>query len=231
MALNLNAIMKDLPEDPREAIKVLADRIRDPFGTNKLGAMEISEACALLRRFSDTTGVDLKFPQKAGHSWSEHLSSMLGVIQTYSIDNRGEIIGGKLDALIQEYQASTERDSSFGFAFLTAGEKEAIHHNITAIRKAIESSSLAPRKKRALFGRLNMLAEEVDKDGTKTDAFFAFLGDLALVSGEMAEKAKPAINQFKEVLEIVAKSRAKQEGASLPSPEDLKLLPDRSEER
>jgi hypothetical protein len=51
------------------------------------------------------------------------------------------------------------------------------------------------------------------------------MGDVAFVMGDMAEKAKPLINEVKEMMRIVTRSRARQEGVSLPPGDDVILLP------
>jgi hypothetical protein len=80
-------------------------------------------------------------------------------------------------------------------------------------------------ERRMLFERINGLAQEIDRSGTRTDRFFAFAGDLAFTAGEMAKNAKPAIDEFKEILKIVLRSRAKEEKVQLPKPEDVLRLP------
>jgi len=118
-----------------------------------------------------------------------------------------------------------QKEESFGYAVLTPDEKAVIHSHLAEIRAAIERSSLSDRKKNRLYVRIAALASETDRNGTHTDRFFAFMGDLAFTSGEMTEDAKPALNEFREVLKIIMRSREKAEGAKLPSLEDLPQLP------
>jgi hypothetical protein len=46
----------------------------------------------------------------------------------------------------------------------------------------------------------------------------------------MAEKAKPLFKEVKEMMRILARSRARQEGVSLPPGDDVILLPKPSDE-
>lgn len=129
-----------------------------------------------------------------------------------------------VEKLLASAQAK-KNEPSFGFAFLDATEKGEIHERLNAIRQVIETSDLAVRKKNALLNRVNLLAKEVDAVGTSTDRFFSFMGDLAYTAGEMATKAKPAIDEAKEMLRIVVNARARDEGVELPKPKDWPLLP------
>lgn len=114
---------------------------------------------------------------------------------------------------------------SFGIARLNSEEKKKIHEHISRIREILETSDLSERKKNKLFERLNNLAQEVDTQGTLTDRFFAFAGDVAFVLGDMTTKAKPLTDEVKEMLRIVARSRARQEGISLPPGDEVLRLP------
>jgi uncharacterized protein YicC (UPF0701 family) len=137
---------------------------------------------------------------------------------------RNAKISAEVDEALQTYDERRD-DESFGLARLTADEKAKIHAHIKVIRKTIEDSELADRKKNALFERLNSLAEEVDLHGTKTDRFFMFLGDAAFVIGEMGKKAKPFLDEVRSMIKVVSRARARQEGISLPPGDEPLMLP------
>lgn len=130
----------------------------------------------------------------------------------------------EIDEIIGRYISNIDEDS-FGFAKLNSQEKNKIYEHISRIRLLIEASDLPDRKKNALFERLSSLAGEVDQYGTRTDQFFAFMGDVAFVMGDMTKKAKPLIDEVKDMMKILSRSRARQEGVSLPPGDETVLLP------
>lgn len=113
---------------------------------------------------------------------------------------------------------------SFGCAKLDRTEKENIHSSLQKIRQIIEQSQLPDKKKNALFQKFNALAEEVDRVGTRTDAFFGLLGDLGIQLGQFGENAKPMTNEIKSILRIIMRSRARAEDVALPKTADFPLL-------
>jgi hypothetical protein len=88
----------------------------------------------------------------------------------------------------------------FGYAVLEPDEKAEIHKHIEKIRELIEESGLEDRKKNALFGRLTELSKEVNRNGTRTDGFFAFASEFAFCMGQFSKRAKPAIDDLKDIL-------------------------------
>ena len=109
---------------------------------------------------------------------------------------------------------------------LEAEEKKEIHNHIANIRSIIESSSLHDRKKNSLFQRLSELVIEVDRNGTRTDRFFAFAAEVAFCAGDFATKAKPMFDEVKEILKIVTRSRARHDDIKLPTSEEVLSLPE-----
>jgi hypothetical protein len=65
---------------------------------------------------------------------------------------------------------------------------------------------------------------EVNRNGTRTDRFFAFASELAFAAGQFTKDAKPAIDELKDMLKIVTKARARREGLKLPAGEEILLL-------
>jgi hypothetical protein len=116
------------------------------------------------------------------------------------------------------------RTDGFGYAKLDKTEKEEIHKKLNHIRSIIEHSMLPDRKKNALYRKLGDLSAEVDRIGTKTDAFFGLMGDIGVHLGEFAENAKPMIDEVKDVIKIITRARARSEDVALPE-ESKHLLP------
>jgi hypothetical protein len=169
--------------------------------------------------------LDVDLPDNANPP-KERMAELLDSINESSSQLMEAVVSTDVDELIQEYEAATTTQGAFGYAKLDKSEKTSIHQHLKKIREIIEKSALDDRKKNALFERINKLSEEVDREGTRTDRFFAFAGDLAFVAGIMAGRAKPAINEFKEILKIVLRSRARQEQTALPKPQEVFSLPD-----
>jgi hypothetical protein len=80
-----------------------------------------------------------------------------------------------------------------------------------------------------LLAQLNGLAAEVNRNGTRTDRFFAFVSELGFCISQFAENAKPAISEAKSILKIIAHARARHDGIKLPPGEDVRLLPEPDE--
>ena len=139
----------------------------------------------------------------------------------------------EIDALHSEHlvdefftEVEGEQDHKFGRAELSPDEKKLLREKIADLKSIIDTAGLSPRKRNALLRRLADLEKEIELHSTPTDRFLGLMGDITMVCGEMAENAKPAIEQTKDILRIVLRSRARAEGAVLPKGEDSPLLPD-----
>jgi len=120
--------------------------------------------------------------------------------------------------------ASTAK--AFGYAILEADEKQAIHKHLERVRRIIEESQLEDRKKNALFERLKELVAEVNRNGTRTDRFFAFAGELGCCVSQFTTNAKAAVDETKEILKIVYRARARHDGVKLSPGDEMLLLPE-----
>jgi hypothetical protein len=116
-----------------------------------------------------------------------------------------------------------------GYAILDSGEKSAIHKHIEKIRAIIEESGLDDGKKNALVERLNGLALEVDRNGTRTDRFFSFTSELGFALGRFTKNAKPAVEETKAMMKIIVGARARHDGIKLPPGDEIRLLPEPQE--
>jgi len=219
--------LKELPADTRHALIELAERIELFISANTaLQDKEYATLCKLIEVFVNKSGLMVDLPNKdANYGWHSHLQNLLHVVSSYSVDVHAEDSERELADIIDSYRSDSVSALPFGYAALSADEKVLIHDRLQQVRATIESSKLKESKKNALYSRLAKLSEEVDRSGTKTDAFFSFGLDLAMTAGEMAEKAKPAINEFKDVLEIIFRRRSQSEGVRLPKPDDFPSLP------
>jgi len=211
--------VSNLPGDPGEAIVVLADRAQVWLDTPAMGDHSTASIYirTIFKRFLER--YDIGFTVESSDP-EDDLPSVPDYLKAITRFAGHRVV----DRLLDTYDIE-RGDPQFGVAKLTADEKDEIHIHLDAIRKIIEESELSVRKKNALFGRLNGLAQEVDREGTRTDRFFAFAADAAFVLGDLANKAEPLLKEVKDILKIVTHARAKNEGIALPEGEELLKLP------
>ncbi|WP_018391152.1 hypothetical protein [Ancylobacter sp. FA202] len=219
MSLTLAELMNELPRDPVEAMAEIVERTREAA---RRGEIDASIPVILLRKFSQK--FDVGFAVKSTGSWEEEFGLFARRIDEAMERKKVVDIDLMAESELERWQSEIEEET-FGFASLNNSEKEQIVIHIEKIRSFVDESNLSPKKKDKIFDRLTLLYNEILRSRTKTDAFFAFLADLSFTAGEMAERAKPALEEFKEVLRIVMKSRADQEGVKLPKQADLPQLP------
>lgn len=107
---------------------------------------------------------------------------------------------------------------------LTSEEKQEVRAHLERIRNIVEKSGLADRKRNAIFTRIAELAKEIDKSGTRVDSIFAFWMDAAMFSAQATEYSQPFVDEVKDLLRIVYKAKARNEGVALPPPKNLPML-------
>ncbi|MGV2017789.1 hypothetical protein [Agrobacterium sp. 22-223-1] len=210
-----NDFASNLPSNPDDALIALADRASDWLAApaspdDQLNGVYIRKILErFIARYRPEIN-DLIIVQNPGVK--EYVEAII-------------VFGGEreVDRLLDGYESVVHDADAFGIAALSGEEKSFLHEHLENIRKIIQESPIPSKKKNALFHRLQALRSEVDSIGTKTDRFFAFAGDIAFVLGEMAEKAKPALDEVKEILKIIRGSRARTEQVQLPQDETLNL--------
>jgi two-component SAPR family response regulator len=224
--------MESLPSDPSAALVQFAHRVQTLSATrNALQKFKPQEVVAIMsfyERFITKFAIDVKGVNEIISSNSKFTNETLTNVTHKIIVAESKLLERTIvfdiDDIISKYASNIDEDS-FGFAKLNLQEKNKIHEHINRIRTLIDLSELSDRKKNALLERLNNLAREVDQYGTRTDQFFAFMGDVAFVMGDMSKKAKPLIEEVKDMMKILSRSRARQEGVSLPPGDETVLLP------
>jgi hypothetical protein len=240
MAINADEIFKDLSQDPHMASYELLSRIRATVLTNGEGSAYV-EACGLLEAFYEAQNWKVPSPLSlSGFGFGlvavpGKAESVEGAIEKSRAEHKLQYeafaaqIMNNYQAVVKK-KAKASMDGAIaeapGYAVLEGEEKKEIHRHLSKIRSIIESSSLDDRKKNSLFERLSDLAREVDRNGTRTDRFFAFAGELGFYIGQLAENAKPAIEQAKSILKIIWRARERHDGTKLPRPDDALLLPE-----
>ncbi|MGJ5083484.1 hypothetical protein [Bradyrhizobium sp. HKCCYLS3013] len=236
----LEKITGGLPTKPSEAVAELIGRIEENVltpGEHVCDAAEYRAIAKFVRRFCERFKLTETFGNissgskelddiDGAYAWLQAHVERLRKVQVDLEDSKAE---ADIEDLLSQYESSLPGES-FGLAKLNEEEKRKAHAHLQKIRTIIDESGVSDRKKNALFERINALAREVDAHGTRTDRFFAFAGDVGFVLGDVTKKAKPLLHEVKEVLRIVSRSRARQEGVSLPPGDEvLQLAPPESE--
>jgi hypothetical protein len=227
-----------LSEDAHTASYELLKRVEKQFISRSADEASYSAACGILEAFYELNS--WKVPSRV----SANSFALGGMQKPESIDEaiektratwrlqyegyRNQIMGNRSDAVKRAAKASMAAVSAgvFGYTVLSKEEKESIHSHLEKIRKIIEDSKLEDRKKNALLDALANLARDVNRNGTRTDRFFAFASELGFCLGDFAKKAKPLFDEVKAILKIVTRARARDENIQLPSNGEILTLPE-----
>jgi len=203
----------NLPPDPDQALLVMADRASEWLESPEDGNSQIQSVIiiSILKAFVQRFRPEIVV-------FGDGVKDYVFAIMEYA----GTI---EVERILAQYEDTVASKESFGRAELTSEEKSDLHEHLGRLRKLIESSDLAPRKKNGLLGRINELAAEIDRFGTRTDRFFAFASDLGFYMGDFAKKTEPVWTEIKEVLRIVTKARSREEGVALPPGDEVLHLP------
>jgi hypothetical protein len=233
MALDPEKIFAGLSIDPYLASYELLQRIERELSRGNPEEADYNAACGLLEGFYESNG--WKPPERidaGSYSSSDSIRDIArktkvfqrlryeAYVNQINANQRASMKGNAKAVL----EAAMARE--IGYAVLDADEKAAIHKHIEKIRELVEASGLDDRKKNNLFSRLARLTSEVNRNGTRTDRFFAFASELGFSIGQFAKDAKPAIDETKEILKIVTKARSRHEGLKLPAGEEVLSLPE-----
>jgi hypothetical protein len=90
---------------------------------------------------------------------------------------------------------------------LDAAARQAIHNLISTIRGKLNDISLPENKREALFNKLNSFAAEVDRNRTRTEAFFVFAVETARVARDANEEIKPLQQTIDRLFDWIEKAR------------------------
>lgn len=107
---------------------------------------------------------------------------------------------------------------------LTPEIRQQLHSYVTKIREILLPIELSEKKKEALFGKLNALADEIDRDRTKAEAWTAFTLEVASVGGQAARELKPVKDLADAIGNLFAKAKEMGEKLGLPSRGEQKRI-------
>jgi hypothetical protein len=233
---NSTAILfKGLSEDDRQASFELLTRVEEYFLEGRPNEVAFCQACGVLEAFYDAHGWTVPDPLRtqggvsigSDQSFDDAVERARGLWRRQFESFRNQILGNKkaFTKAVASGEIRRNIDESAGYAVLSNEEKEAVHSHLDKIRVIISDSQLGDRKKNRLSGLVNDLAAEVDRIGTRTDAFFSLMGEVGLHLGEFGENSRPLWNEVRETMKIVLRSRARKEDISLPPGEEVLSLP------
>jgi hypothetical protein len=222
---NIDEFFADLSDDPVEALFELnvnmSTYIENDYDVSE---NDFGKICIILESYIKKHQIFGIVERSSDETWGQQYSYLS--IKIKALEEERELEQFKIDISDQiDNLTSNKGSGSFGYAYLAGNEKREIHTHIAEIRSLIEQSGLVNRKHNVLIRKLNAFAAEVDRKGTRTDALFTFMGDLAFVFSDMAKNGKPAIDEAKDILRIVSENRAKSEGVELPKPDEVPFLP------
>jgi hypothetical protein len=232
MPVNPDEMFRGLSSNPYLASYELLQRIEASLLKGSPTASDYSEACGILEAFYDAqnwkpptqlsaSNVSVRDIEDTANMSRARPRLQYEAFLAQIMQNHRSVMKEKAAAAFKS-EIATEP----GYAILEGEEKKELHRHIERIRAIVEASTLDDRKKNSLFERLNDLAREVDRNGTRTDRFFAFAGELSFYVGQFAKNAKPAIEEAKSILKIIWRARERHDGTKLPRPDDVLLLPE-----
>lgn len=105
---------------------------------------------------------------------------------------------------------------------LDATARQTIHTFINAIREKLNELTLPERRRESLFAKLNAFAAEVDRNRTRTEAFYAFAIETARTAREVNDELKPLQQTIDRVFDWIEK--AKKWTDALPPWEERKKI-------
>jgi len=90
---------------------------------------------------------------------------------------------------------------------LDATARQTIHKLINAIREKLNQLTLPESKRDILFNKLNAFANEVDRNRTRTDAFYEFAVDTARTLREVHEEIEPIQKTIDRIFDWIEKAQ------------------------
>lgn len=90
---------------------------------------------------------------------------------------------------------------------LDANSRQGIHALLEAIREKLNSLSISENKRESLFNKLNSFAAELDRNRTRTEAFYAFAVETARVAREVNDEIKPLQQTIDRIFDWLDKAK------------------------
>jgi|HubBroStandDraft_3_1064219.scaffolds.fasta_scaffold81698_2 hypothetical protein len=234
MPVDYQAIFSDLPEDPYAGSFELLKRVEAKVLPGSPREAEYSAACGIFEAFYEANAWTSPKAVNVSRGLAESSETTDRAIQRVRDGWRLQYEAYR-DQIIANHQhaikaaaadsLSAISKAAIGYAILDSEEKNEIQVHLEKVRKIIEESNLDDRKKNSLFERLSELVKEVNRNGTRTDRFFAFASELGFSAGQFAKNSKPLFDEVTTLLKIITRARSRSEGISLPPGGEVLLLP------
>jgi hypothetical protein len=90
---------------------------------------------------------------------------------------------------------------------LDTAAREAVHSLVGAIRSKLNELALPESKRESLFNKLNAFAAEVDRNRTRTEAFYVFAVETARTAREVHDELKPLQQTIDRVFDWIEKAK------------------------
>lgn len=209
----------DLPDDPEVAFAVLHRR-RYAFLEHLWEDEQHSGGVYHERRYVDTL---IAFDDV--HN--------LGIISAYKNPPNGD---REFSNFFQDFRRNAEiasqkimmeaarrlKTGTQSIIVLDATSRQTIHTLINAIREKLNELTLPESKRETLFNKLNTFAAEVDRNRTRTEAFYAFAVEAARTAKEVNDELEPLRQTIDRVFDWIEK--AKKWTDALPPWEERKKI-------
>ena len=193
----------DLPGDPELGFAMLQKKLSAEF-ERKMQEDEYNKwrhaewYADTLIAFDDVHGLDFlsefKSPQIREANTSEYFDAF---------SRRANVLSQK----IQMEAARRVKVGSETLVVLDHNSRRVIRTLIGAIKEELDKLALSDSKRESLFNKLNAFAEEVDRDRTRADAFFALVVEAGRTAKEVnTELLEPLQKKFDRVLDMIDKA-------------------------
>lgn len=192
----------DLPDDPEVAFAVLQVRkykALEAAYEDNLGGVYLE------RRYVDTL---IAFDEVHG----------LGILTAFQSPPNND---SEFSTFFQGFRRNTEiasqkimmeaarrhKTGAQNVIVLDATTRETIHSLINAIRDKLNALTLPENKRESLFTKLNAFAAEVDRNRTRTEAFYAFAVETARTAREVNAELQPVQQTIDRVFDWIEKAK------------------------
>lgn len=206
----------DLPDDPEEAFLILEKRkyseLSDLWQSSQDFRYE-REYVNVMLAFDEV--YDLGFLSKYGDVPDDD-----ALFSTYIHGFKSHINRVKQKLLVEA--ARKVKNGTTGLVTLDTPARSAIHQLIQTIREKLNHLNLPENKREALFGKLNAFAAEIDRNRTRTEAFYSFAIDAARAAREVNDEIKPLQDTIDRVFDWLDKATKWKD--SLPPWQDRKKI-------
>lgn len=192
-----------LPDDPEEAFAVLHRRkyqeLEDLWENNRGGNWSAERRyVANLVAFDEVHNLGLLTAFRTSPINDREFSDFFT-----DFSRHAEIISQKI--LMEA--ARRVKTGAQHVVVLDSSARERIHAMIAAIREKLNGLTLSEQKRESLFSKLNAFAAEVDRNRTRTEAFYAFAVETARAGRKINDEIKPLQETIDRVFDWLDKAK------------------------